>query len=1380
MDQNVQQLLNKADTALQSVPDEYTTDQELEEQLNQHTIEITNIVDTMFASMFTSKTDANGEKYIYTPLPIVTQYGITMYGDPTTLNIPSLYDGLPIDGKTIYWSNGVLKAKGGEGGGGGVADSVAWVDVYGKPAWLTDTKPVYAYSEIVNPPTIPTALSQLVNDMSFVSSSALSNYLPLSGGTIVGTGSYADTALKIRSSNPIYVGVDLQTANGDVVLALTYYNLLGVRLMNGISGKSFVMGDDGSLFLSNHDGSDRKDIIHSGNIASQSVNYATYASGLLDSSSSPFVYETGGLMFFGRRGSASYIDGYNIYLRSNGSTAFMINPSGNVTIGTPDLASTTYKLYVNGTICANGHIVFNATSDAKIGQQYTTGDTALYNYIKFNGGTNGIQYYSGLWTGGNHSAHQFYTNGSDEPRMVVTNDGNVLIGTTADNGSKLQVNGKITSINGDEDGIFLRYENAGSGKALISTYAIGKNAYAFGQDGARFVINHNSYGDVFNILNGNVLIGTTTDSGYKLDVNGSARINGIPIYKSKDDVLYIDGNLVVRGGLTLYGTNESSSPSIFDSLPIASTSSKGIASFSSSYFTVNNGHVSLIADNVGLNEAKLGAYLTNNGYVTNGVLANYLPLSGGVIESSTPIPIVVKTTYSRAIGFNLRVGQEEKVQLGWDDNSGSFIYNYASNCVIGIKDDGTPYYKKDSQYALLHSGNYSNYALPLSGGKLSGSLTLGASNNTSWIEVGFNRNGVKGYVGFASDSSMELGNERGYIRVSQSGFKYKIDAQEYDVLHSGNISSQLANKDIDGYIRAYDYRFKSDNGAYLGMIIPDGNRSDTIYFANRDRVYRTLFHDGNFNTYSPKLDGTGASGTWGINISGKADYANYARLAVTGVDIDANTNTTPIMWCYGQSSSGVKNWPHGGYGGILTLATEASLDGQLAWEIQHNSTTPTSRLWWRARNNLGWGDDWKQIAFTDGNVASATKLTTARTIWGQSFDGSGNVDGRLFVNRYNLEGNTSGLDIVANKSTYFFAFGTSNYSVGNYSLGNSADGKNWYKEIMTFTDGGNVGIDITNPQYKLDVNGTFNASGAATLGSTLNVSGRCVMADALTVGSSSDLAGTYKLYVNGSTRLGGLSVSGDTTLSGALFVSNSTIFNGETTNRSAAYFANGTTYYVDGAANAKFASLTSVGAVSGTNGSFSGTLSVASTSAFTGKTSHNGGIEATSGLFSNDLTTRAALSVRSTSTLTGGVTIGLAEADNEYYKLYVEGSGYMSANLLLGGSLTFYSQRSLKNVIDERGLSLDELLRIKPTRYTWKDGRDSLVHIGGIADDVEQVMPEVVRRTDDGILTMDYACAAFAVATSLIKPVSEHDRKIEDLQNIVRELECEIEQLKNK
>jgi hypothetical protein len=43
------------------------------------------------------------------------------------------------------------------------------------------------------------------------------------------------------------------------------------------------------------------------------------------------------------------------------------------------------------------------------------------------------------------------------------------------------------------------------------------------------------------------------------------------------------------------------------------------------------------------------------------------------------------------------------------------------------------------------------------------------------------------------------------------------------------------------------------------------------------------------------------------------------------------------------------------------------------------------------------------LAYLHDNVASATKLRTPRTIWGQSFDGTGNVDGTIYINNSDSE-----------------------------------------------------------------------------------------------------------------------------------------------------------------------------------------------------------------------------------------------------------------------------------------------------------------------------------------------------------------------------------------
>ena len=56
------------------------------------------------------------------------------------------------------------------------------------------------------------------------------------------------------------------------------------------------------------------------------------------------------------------------------------------------------------------------------------------------------------------------------------------------------------------------------------------------------------------------------------------------------------------------------------------------------------------------------------------------------------------------------------------------------------------------------------------------------------------------------------------------------------------------------------------------------------------------------------------------------------------------------------------NMPSGmSWGNVLQLTSSSALSGQLAWDVNHDSNTPTNRIWWRARNSTGWGNDWQQF-----------------------------------------------------------------------------------------------------------------------------------------------------------------------------------------------------------------------------------------------------------------------------------------------------------------------------------------------------------------------------------------------------------------------------------
>lgn len=65
---------------------------------------------TEFSNMWEIREDANKNKYLYSKFPLATQGGITMYAGAEGLDIPSIYEGIPIDGTTIRWENGRLVA----------------------------------------------------------------------------------------------------------------------------------------------------------------------------------------------------------------------------------------------------------------------------------------------------------------------------------------------------------------------------------------------------------------------------------------------------------------------------------------------------------------------------------------------------------------------------------------------------------------------------------------------------------------------------------------------------------------------------------------------------------------------------------------------------------------------------------------------------------------------------------------------------------------------------------------------------------------------------------------------------------------------------------------------------------------------------------------------------------------------------------------------------------------------------------------------------------------------------------------------------------------------------------------------------------------------
>lgn len=226
------------------------------------------------------------------------------------------------------------------------------------------------------------------------------------------------------------------------------------------------------------------------------------------------------------------------------------------------------------------------------------------------------------------------------------------------------------------------------------------------------------------------------------------------------------------------------------------------------------------------------------------------------------------------------------------------------NVPTKIRSNVTPIYSNGTnEYTILHSGNYSSYALPLSGGILQADsadllvINRLSSTNTAYITFKGN-NSLRGRLGFNADG----------LPVVQVP---SVSSNNLFLIHSNNIGSYNAGS-ADVVAKTY------------------GNQS--INFANNESKLRLIKWEGGANSVDN----------------------GYPRTYMSG----------------------------------LSVMTDYT-----GWQMVTYGSIGTPNPYFRSFGDDGRRSEWKQLAFLTDNVASATKLQTARTIWGQNFDGTGNVSG---------------------------------------------------------------------------------------------------------------------------------------------------------------------------------------------------------------------------------------------------------------------------------------------------------------------------------------------------------------------------------------------------
>lgn len=307
------------------------------------------------------------------------------------------------------------------------------------------------------------------------------------------------------------------------------------------------------------------------------------------------------------------------------------------------------------------------------------------------------------------------------------------------------------------------------------------------------------------------------------------------------------------------------------------------------------------------------------------------------------------------------------------------------------------------------------------------------------------------------------------------------NADKLDGIHANGLLTALSNSDkgisitVGGTTKSVsnisvNYASSAGNADTVDgeHLIKNGSGTGIkqVYYFNIQGSNASYIKLGTLNTVS--VTGLGSSKVMftvkgGINFGGTNESV-YEVAASTRGSIQVTSTLVrgnrELKFGYVSTSSNVEIWM--AYDGTYRGVTEVEVSSSVSFTLAMTETTTKPS---------GFVEGFYRIlAATADNVASATRLQTVRTIWGQSFDGTGNVDGMFSGTKgMKINGVWIGLNTNSESRTQTIdCDGKDNLYLNYYRA----------KHVITNHAGGNLGVGTDTPAYKLHVAGEIFSSGA--------------------------------------------------------------------------------------------------------------------------------------------------------------------------------------------------------------------------------------------------------------------------------------------------------------